>query len=153
MEDFCWINIFFTVFVFGLSGWPVKAQNDYSGPIKCYYCFGEADNSSCADPVNPRKDKGSLEVIECEHGICLKWTSYWHNKLYMRRTCSARLTSFKIMMIDGVCRSERTGNGYLCMCGKHLCNSARNLQPYYSVYTALFFLIFYSKQLTLRGCS
>ena len=54
--------------------------NLVAGPIKCYYCFGEADNSSCADPVNPRKDKGSLEVIECEHGICLKWTSYWHSK-------------------------------------------------------------------------
>lgn len=44
--------------------------------------------------------------------------------LYMHRTCSNELRDFKIMMIDGVCRSERMGNGYLCMCGKHLCNSA-----------------------------
>ena len=53
-----------------------------AGPIKCYYCFGEAANSSCSDPVSPRKGIGkSLEVIECEHGICLKWTHYWNSKL------------------------------------------------------------------------
>ena len=40
----------------------------------------------------------------------------------MHRTCSER-HDFRIMMIDGVCRSERNGNGYLCMCGKHLCNA------------------------------
>lgn len=40
----------------------------------------------------------------------------------MERTCSNEL-NFHITMIDGVCRTERNGNGYLCMCGKHLCNS------------------------------
>ena len=68
--------------------------------------------------------------------------------LYMRRTCSARMSHFKIMMIDGVCRSERTGNGYLCMCGKHLCNSARQFQPYNCIYFAVFSVILYFKQLS-----
>lgn len=144
------MNVCFTVLVVGLSVRSATAQNDYSGPIKCYYCFGDADNSSCADPVNPRKEKGkTLEVIECEHGVCLKWTHYWNNKLYMRRTCSARMSHFKIMMIDGVCRSERTGNGYLCMCGKHLCNGARKFQSHISIYAAIFAIVIFSKQLTL----
>jgi len=49
------------------------------------------------------------------------------DQLYMHRTCSLRLKQFKIMMIDGVCRSERTGNGQLCMCGRNLCNSAQTV--------------------------
>ncbi|WAR04186.1 hypothetical protein MAR_019555, partial [Mya arenaria] len=36
-----------------------------SQPIRCFYCFGPAQNSSCADPVDPREDKGkALEVIK-----------------------------------------------------------------------------------------
>ncbi|KAI8767246.1 protein quiver, partial [Biomphalaria glabrata] len=42
--------------------------------------------------------------------------------LQMIRVCSADL-DFHLTMLDGVCRTERNGNGYLCMCGKHLCNS------------------------------
>ncbi|XP_045208055.2 protein quiver-like [Mercenaria mercenaria] len=104
----------------------VRGQvDDYSDPISCYYCFGPAENSTCADPVNPKEDKGkTLTVIDCDNGICLKWTHYYKNVLYMHRTCSNKLNDFKIMMIDGVCRSEREGKGYLCMCGRHLCNSA-----------------------------
>lgn len=104
----------------------VRGQvDDYSDPISCYYCFGPAENSTCADPVNPKEDKGkTLTVIECDSGICLKWTHFHKNVMYMHRTCSDKLNEFKIMMIDGVCRSERTGNGYLCMCGRHLCNDA-----------------------------
>ncbi|XP_052805115.1 protein quiver-like isoform X2 [Mya arenaria] len=100
-------------------------EGDYSEPIRCFYCFGPAQNSSCADPVDPREDKGkALEVIKCESGICLKWTHYYANQLYMHRTCSHRLKRFRIMMNDGVCRSEGSGNGDLCMCGKNLCNDA-----------------------------
>lgn len=44
----------------------------------------------------------------------------------MIRTCSADL-NFHLTLIDGVCRTERNGNGYLCMCGKHLCNAAQPL--------------------------
>ncbi|XP_060591511.1 protein quiver-like [Ruditapes philippinarum] len=106
----------------------VRGQvDDYSDPISCYYCFGPAENSSCADPVNPKEDKGkTLTVIDCDNGICLKWTHYYGDVLYMHRTCSDRLNDFRIMMIDGVCRSEREGHGYLCMCGRHLCNSAES---------------------------
>ena len=73
-------------------------------------------------------------------------------KLYMHRTCSARMTHFKIMMIDGVCRSERTGNGYLCMCGKHLCNGTGKYRPsaYNFFVLSAFFLL---KQTTLGGNS
>ncbi|WAR04184.1 QVR-like protein [Mya arenaria] len=99
-------------------------------PIRCFYCFGPAENSTCADPVDPREDKGkTLEVIQCESGICLKWKHYYNSELYMHRTCSHRLKRFKIMMIDGVCRSERSGNGDLCMCGKNLCNDAVSVTP------------------------
>ena len=48
---------------------------------------------------------------------------HFADTLMMIRTCSSDL-SFDLTMIDGVCRSERSGNGYICMCGKHLCNSA-----------------------------
>lgn len=43
----------------------------------------------------------------------------------MERTCSAKL-NIHIMLVDGVCRRESFGNGYLCMCGKQLCNEANN---------------------------
>lgn len=43
-------------------------------------------------------------------------------KLYLERTCSAKM-DMNIMLIDGVCRTESFGNGYLCMCGRNLCNS------------------------------
>ncbi|KAH3705222.1 protein quiver-like [Dreissena polymorpha] len=113
-------------FLMGVSMEEAKGQDeDYSDPIKCFYCFGLAENSSCADPVDPKVDKDkSLQVIECESGICLKWTHYYERQLYMHRTCSHRLPDFKIIMINGVCRSERTGNGNLCMCSKNLCNAA-----------------------------
>ena len=75
------------------------------------------------------------------------------DKLYMHRTCSARMSHFKIMMIDGVCRSERTGNGYLCMCGKHLCNSAGKHKPCSSVYIAVLCLVLFLKQSTLSWIS
>ncbi|XP_060591498.1 protein quiver-like [Ruditapes philippinarum] len=99
--------------------------SDFSDPISCYYCFAPAENSSCADPVNPQEEKGhNLTVIHCANGICLKWTHYYGGVLYMHRTCSSKLDAFRIMKIDGICRSERDGRGYLCMCGRHLCNSA-----------------------------
>ncbi|KAJ8307607.1 hypothetical protein KUTeg_014841 [Tegillarca granosa] len=63
---------------------------------------------------------------ECPRGVCLKWTYYVGGTLWIERTCSARL-DFNIMMIDGVCRTESKGNGDLCMCGKHLCNSGHDL--------------------------
>lgn len=52
---------------------------------------------------------------------------YFSDNLYMHRTCSAKL-NIHIMLVDGVCRSESFGNGYLCMCGKHLCNEANSLK-------------------------
>ncbi|CAG5122916.1 unnamed protein product [Candidula unifasciata] len=66
--------------------------------------------------------QGSVSTKVCDRGICLKWTKYREGVLQMIRTCSADL-DFHLTMIDGVCRTERNGNGYLCMCGKHLCNS------------------------------
>jgi hypothetical protein len=68
--------------------------------------------------------------------------------MYMHRTCSHRLNDFKIMMSDGVCRSERQGDGYLCMCGKHLCNSAEKLHSgHYSVsfISFMIILLFYNQ--------
>ncbi|KAK7492726.1 hypothetical protein BaRGS_00016031, partial [Batillaria attramentaria] len=92
-------------------------------PITCYMCRGRADNSTCADPVDPR-DNPHLVERECINGACLKWTKYENGILQMIRTCSADL-NFHLTMIDGVCRTERNGNGFLCMCGKHLCNTAQ----------------------------
>ena len=67
----------------------------------------------------------------------------------MHRTCSARMTHFKIMMIDGVCRSERTGNGYLCMCGKHLCNGTGKYKPSAYNFAIVLSALFLLKQTTL----
>ncbi|KAL8561879.1 hypothetical protein ACOMHN_046669 [Nucella lapillus] len=96
-----------------------------SDPIVCYTCRGPAVNSTCADPVDPRTNSDLVEKT-CNNGVCLKWTKYERGRLQMIRTCSAEL-NFHLTMIDGVCRTERNGNGYLCMCGKHLCNAARPL--------------------------
>ncbi|RUS81328.1 hypothetical protein EGW08_010895 [Elysia chlorotica] len=93
------------------------AQNDFSESIQCYKCKGEASNSSCADPVDTEK----IGQKKCNRGICLKWTKYEGNILQIYRSCSSDL-NFQLTMIDGVCRTERNGNGWLCMCGKRLCN-------------------------------
>ena len=54
-----------------------------SEPIRCFYCFGPANNSTCADPVDPREDKNkALQVIECESGICLKWTHVYNSMFF-----------------------------------------------------------------------
>jgi hypothetical protein len=82
-------------------------------------------NHNCKMFIHPCK-------IPCRivHTIILKalttCISFIADVLYMHRTCSDRLNDFRIMMIDGVCRSEREGHGYLCMCGRHLCNSAES---------------------------
>ncbi|KAK3105687.1 hypothetical protein FSP39_003433, partial [Pinctada imbricata] len=94
-----------------------------TGPIECYTCIGDANNSSCADPVNIRRFP--LESRECIHGVCLKWTHYINGKLYIERTCSA-LLEMNIMLVHDVCRTESFGNGYLCMCGRHLCNGGNS---------------------------
>ncbi|KAK3596300.1 hypothetical protein CHS0354_009796 [Potamilus streckersoni] len=100
-------------------------------PIKCYYCFAPAVNSTCADPISQKHEvRRGLEIIECDYGVCLKWTHYWNGKLHIRRTCSAKLSGFRIMMIDGVCRKERNDNGYLCMCGKNLCNTSCRIRGF-----------------------
>ncbi|XP_070174390.1 UPAR/Ly6 domain-containing protein qvr-like [Littorina saxatilis] len=98
---------------------------DFSNPIVCYTCRGPAVNSSCADPVEPRLNVHLVEK-ECNNGVCVKWAKYERGVLQIIRTCSAEL-NFHLTMIDGVCRTERNGNGYLCMCGTHLCNTARRL--------------------------
>ncbi|XP_041372054.1 protein quiver-like isoform X2 [Gigantopelta aegis] len=99
-----------------------SAQNDYTDPITCYTCEGTAVNSTCADPL-PVKKNTDLIKKECGRGICLKWTFYRGGTLFMQRTCSSDL-NFHLTMIDGVCRTERNGNGYLCMCGRNLCNGS-----------------------------
>ncbi|CAL1542582.1 unnamed protein product [Lymnaea stagnalis] len=100
--------------------------DDYSDPIKCYICDGTAENSTCSDPID--LNHSEVRTKECDKGICLKWTKYRGGVLQMIRVCSADL-DFHLTMIDGVCRTERNGNGYLCMCGKHLCNSGPGLHP------------------------
>ncbi|XP_059143051.1 protein quiver-like [Physella acuta] len=94
--------------------------DDYSNPINCYICNGTAENSTCSDPLDV--NHSGVMIKECIKGICLKWTKYKGGVLQMIRQCSADL-DFHLTMIDGVCRTERNGNGYLCMCGKHRCNS------------------------------
>ncbi|XP_071103956.1 UPAR/Ly6 domain-containing protein qvr-like [Haliotis cracherodii] len=105
---------------------PSSAQDDYTEPITCYICAGRAINSTCSDPIDVKRKE--LKKKDCGKGICLKWTFYKENVLYLQRTCSADL-NFHLTMIDGVCRTERNGNGYLCMCGKNLCNVAKQSGP------------------------
>lgn len=67
----------------------------------------------------------------------------------MERTCSAKL-NIHIMLVDGVCRRESFGNGYLCMCGKHLCNEGNSLNLANTYVFYLFFLISANWLLWLR---
>lgn len=69
--------------------------------------------------------------------------------LMMERTCSAKL-NIHIMLVDGVCRRESFGNGYLCMCGKHLCNEGNSLNLANTYVFYLFFLISANWLLWLR---
>ncbi|XP_014778127.1 protein quiver isoform X2 [Octopus bimaculoides] len=112
----------FTAFLISLGCYIcVKAQDDFSSPVTCYKCMGTMVNSSCADPVNVN----NISMKECPQGLCIKWTRKLGGVWYMERTCSDDLTIY-ISLIDRVCRTERNGNGYLCMCGKHLCNAANS---------------------------
>ena len=43
----------------------------------------------------------------------------------MHRTCSEELPLN--IMLNSVCKTERNGNGYLCMCEDDLCNGSSNL--------------------------
>ncbi|KAK6182453.1 hypothetical protein SNE40_010143 [Patella caerulea] len=115
------------------------AQHDYSEPIKCYVCSGTADNSSCADPIDLKINPPVKKV--CSQGVCLKWTHYKLGVLVIERVCSADI-NFQLTLIDGVCRTERNNNGYLCMCGKHLCNSTSRVRL--SPVVILFLLLCYS---------
>ena len=45
----------------------------------------------------------------------------------MQRTCSEKVNMH--IPLNTVCRTERNGNGYLCMCAKDHCNSAPSLGP------------------------
>lgn len=122
MQQKCFISYYvFLILFFKFK--EVISQDDYSGPIKCYSCFDTAQNSTCADPIDPLNNK--LPLDECINGVCVKMTRYVDYTLMMERTCSAKL-NIHIMLVDGVCRRESFGNGYLCMCGKQLCNEANN---------------------------
>lgn len=100
----------------------VYGQDDLTVPIRCYMCISRLDkNDTCNDPVDSRTNN-FLKDEECHKGVCVKWTRYINGKLYLERTCSAKM-DMNIMLIDGVCRTESFGNGYLCMCGRNLCNS------------------------------
>ncbi|XP_025084679.1 protein quiver-like [Pomacea canaliculata] len=125
LQRVCSGKITLVVVLLVLSVRATSEQNDYSNPIMCYTCRGTAVNSTCADPIDARTNP-DLVKRECMNGVCLKWTKYIQGILHMIRTCSSDL-NFHLTMIDGVCRTERNGNGYLCMCGKQLCNEASSL--------------------------
>lgn len=135
MQHKCFISVFIILVLFFTDG---IAQDDYSVPIKCYSCYDRAQNSSCADPIDNLNN--NLPQTECLHGVCVKMTKYEKNVLMMHRTCSAKL-NIHIMLVNGVCRRESYGNGYLCMCGKHLCNegSSRKLANTHMFY--IFFVL------------
>lgn len=42
------------------------------------------------------------------------------------RTCTNEL-DFKLPLVNNVCQQESDGFGYLCMCGRGLCNKASSL--------------------------
>lgn len=113
-----WISLVVLVFGYFMCA---NTQDDFSSPITCYKCMGTLVNSSCSDPFNVE----NKSVKDCPQGLCIKWTRKLNGVWYMERTCSDDLTIF-INLIDRVCRTERNGNGYLCMCGKRLCNSANH---------------------------
>ncbi|XP_048729193.1 protein quiver-like [Ostrea edulis] len=100
----------------------VFGQADLTVPIRCYMCISRIEeNDTCNDPIDKRT-KNNLLDEECLSGVCVKWTRYIDGKIYLERTCSAKM-DMNIMLIDGVCRTESFGNGYLCMCGRNLCNT------------------------------
>ncbi|XP_021362506.1 protein quiver-like [Mizuhopecten yessoensis] len=103
----------------------LKLRKFPSWPILCYHCVGVENNSTCSDPFDEKTNTAATKE-ECIHGVCVKWTRYINGIRMMERTCSARM-DLNIMKIDGVCRTESDGNGYLCMCGKHLCNGTPSL--------------------------
>ena len=45
--------------------------------------------------------------------------------LMMERTCSEKVEL--LIPLNQVCRTERNGNGYLCMCAKDFCNGASTI--------------------------
>jgi len=99
-------------------------QEEFQDPVVCYECLDSAHNTTCGQPVT-EDDLDSLGSVTCKKGACIKWTYYKNHELLMRRTCSENINLN--IHLDHVCRSERTGNGYLCMCEDDMCNHARTL--------------------------
>ncbi|KAK3596301.1 hypothetical protein CHS0354_009797 [Potamilus streckersoni] len=122
----CMSIVYCVVLVLGLGFiQPTGAQDDLSDPIKCYSCFAPAIDNICANPVKQEYDvfKG-MDVVECAYGVCIKWIYYFNGMLHVHRTCSAKVSGFRLIMASNVCRKERNNNGYLCMCGRNLCNTS-----------------------------
>ncbi|BFZ22641.1 hypothetical protein BsWGS_25680 [Bradybaena similaris] len=126
------------------TGKERTAVGGFEGKIECYTCEGTAENSTCSDPF----DVSGIGIKVCERGICLKWTKYRGGVLQMIRTCSADV-DFHLTMIDGVCRTERNGNGYLCMCGKRLCNSVPAQNDIFQQRTIVFTVLFITYSLRI----
>lgn len=100
---------------------PGEAQEGFTEPIECFECLDKAHNTTCgtsSDPVQLLE----LGTIKCKRGACVKWTYYRNRELQMRRTCSEMININ--IHLDNVCRRERNGNGYLCMCNLEFCNKA-----------------------------
>ncbi|KAL3835950.1 hypothetical protein ACJMK2_021409, partial [Sinanodonta woodiana] len=90
-------------------------------PIKCYSCFAPARNNLCADPVKAEFDVlQGMNIIQCDYGVCLKWTYYRNGTLHIHRTCSANVRGFRLILSNRGCRKERDDNGYICMCDRSL---------------------------------
>ncbi|CAH1774652.1 unnamed protein product [Owenia fusiformis] len=99
-------------------------------PITCYKCKGNANDSSCADPIMERKNGLQMDKVLCDYGMCLKWTYMSKGELIMERTCSSSDNiEFRLNFYE-VCISEKSpAVGNLCMCGTNLCNGGRTINP------------------------
>ncbi|KAF6038877.1 hypothetical protein EB796_002813 [Bugula neritina] len=112
--------------------------------IDCYKCVGKANNSSCSDPfVREEKDINEVKVIPCNRGACLKRLLKSNGTPMIMRTCTNEL-DFKLPLVNNVCQKESDGFGYLCMCGRDLCNRAvTDLQHLHLYYSELSFHFLY----------
>ncbi|XP_074653035.1 UPAR/Ly6 domain-containing protein qvr-like [Tubulanus polymorphus] len=112
------ITAIFVVFMLMPSG---SFQQEYGGDIDCFKCEGLAGNSTCSSFENSTTSD-EIFLKTCRGGVCVKWTHYREGRLILERTCSNDL-NLNLLLSEG-CRRERSGNGYLCMCGSHSCNGS-----------------------------
>ncbi|XP_064644093.1 UPAR/Ly6 domain-containing protein qvr-like isoform X2 [Lineus longissimus] len=121
------------------------------GEIECYFCEGDAKNSTCANNGTDFDLHPDVRVGMCKKGMCVKWARRKNGTMWLERTCTYAMENFHLIVSDD-CRKEKYGNGFICMCGRDKCNSSLSINGRYHTLTTVTLSVLTSV-LALYGCT